>query len=234
MRIGFYGHSTASWSGFPIDGVNSFIDKIIETHNAILVNSGVPQGSEERVLFELKKTKNIDLAIIFHSSPSYVFLPKCARDVSIYDAGIRKAARLWDQNPTQEAIEATKEKYFSYGNIKEVFEDIETFVSTMTLNQEYLYHPDLQMNRFIGALVQIDQYLVAKKIPAIHIYSENHIPSWFSFNSGIIANDVQILINTYNKSGFPNNLSAEGQQMIAFHLSRHINTLLASKIIATQ
>lgn len=229
MRIGFYGHSAVSWAGFPSNGVNSFIDKIIEKYDATLVNCGVPQGSEERILFELKKTKNLDFAIIFHSSPSYIFLPRCARDVAINDSGIRKAARLWDQNPTQQAVEAVKKDYFSYGKIKEVFGDIETFVSTMSLYDEYLYHPDLQMNRFIGTLVQIDQYLAAKSIPAIHVYMKNKLPNWFSFTTGIIADDVQKLTEIHYDSSLPNNVSAHGQVMIAYQLSKHMDTLIESK-----
>lgn len=230
MNIGFYGHSAACWAGFPVKGAHSFIDMIVEKYDATLVNIGVPQGSEERILFELKKTKKLDLAIIFHSTPTYVFLPKCARDVAVNDAGIRKAAKLWDQTPTQEAIETLKEDYFAYGRIKEVFGDIETFVSTMSLYQEYLYHPDLHLNRFTGALVQIDQYLEARKIPAIHVFAKNQIPNWFSFKSGMIAPDIQDLTNTtYRELGLPNNISVEGQQMTFFHLCRHIETLLNEK-----
>lgn len=226
MKIGFYGHSAASWAGFPLNGVNSFIDKIVEKYDATLVNCGVPQGSEERILFELKKTKQVDIAVIFHSTASYIFLPKCARDVSVHDAGIRKAARLWNQNPAQEAIEAVKKDYFSYGKIKEVFGDIETFVHTMSLYTEYLHHPDLQMNRFIGSLVQIDQYLAAKNIPAIHVYTGNKLPSWFSFSNGRIATDVQALTETHYAIGLPNNVSVEGQVAIAYRLAKHIDNLI--------
>ena len=80
MNIGFYGHSAASWYGDP----NSFIDQVQKKLNSNIVNVGVPQGSEERVLFDLKKTKKIDVAVIFHQcGPRYMFLPNCNRDITM-------------------------------------------------------------------------------------------------------------------------------------------------------
>lgn len=225
MKIGFYGHSSVCWAGYPIDGVSSFIDLILEKYEAKLVNYGVPQGSEERILFELKKTKDIDLAIIFHSTAGYLFLPKCSRDILVNDAGIRKALQLWNPQSNQEYVDATTQKYFTYGKIKEVFGDIETFVSTMALHHKYLYHPDLQMNRFIGSLIQIDQYLAAKKIPTIHVYWDKILPSWFSFTHGILAPEIADLTNEYAASGYPNNISPEGQIIIADKLSLYIEAL---------
>lgn len=226
MKIGFYGHSSACWANYPIDGVHSFIDVIVERYNASLVCKGVPQSSEERILFELKKTKDIDLAVIFHSAPKYIFLPTCRRDIGVDDAGLRKALHLWkDKKSDKEVMDAAKDNYFKYGGIKEVFGDIDTFVSTMALHREYLYHPDLQMNRFTGALIQIDQYVTEMKIPTIHIYWGKTLPSWFKFSSGINAPRIAQLTSYYNKSGFPNNISAEGQTIIAIEISKHIDNL---------
>ena len=227
MNIGFYGHSASCWAKFPIYDEVSFIDKIVERYQANLINFGVPQGSEERILFELKKTKQIDLAVIFHSMPKFLFLPGARRDVDITDIGQRKASYLWEEKSTDnESLESFRNDYFSYGGIKENFKEIELFVAAMGLYHEFLYHPDLQMNRFYGALCQIDQYVTNKHIPTVHIYNSKAIPSWFKFSSGVIADDVETACKTYYKIGYPNNVSLEGQSVIADLLSVHIDHVL--------
>ena len=227
MNIGFYGHSAACWANFPIYDKVSFIDSIVKHYNATLVNQGVPQGSQERILFDLKKTKLLDLAVIFHSAPQYIFVPKCKRDVCINEVGQRKAFYLW-QNPDQHqhALAAIKDDYFSYGGIKETFKDINRFVDTFGLYHEYLHHPDLQMNRFYGALCQVDQYITHKKIATIHVPIKKHMPSWFEFSHGIVAHDVEESAKKYYQPGLPNNISLEGQEIIAQQLQTHIDCLL--------
>lgn len=227
MNIGFYGHSSACWANFPIYDEVSFIDNVVKHYNATLVNQGVPQGSQERILFELKKTKKLDVAVIFHSSPRFIFVPKCSRDVDITDVGDRKAFYLWrDKGQDEHELVSVKEDYFNYGGIKETFEDAERFVNTFGLYHEYLYHPDLQMNRFYGALAQVDQYITHHKIPTIHVCNNKHIPAWFKFSNGIIATDVDDSCKAHYKPGYPNNISLEGQKVITDQLISHIGSLL--------
>ncbi len=214
-RIGFYGHSASCWANAPMHDQISFIDMIIERGGYFLANKGVPQGSQERILFELKKTKNLDIAVIFHSIPQYVFLPTAKRDVDINDIDRRKCTYLWKEQQDRDEMQSMRDEYFSYGGIKEAFSDIESFIATFASYREYLHHPDLQMNRFNGALVQIDQYLAHMKIPSIHIYSTRHIPSWFNFTSGIPRPDINDLCMSHYKLGYPNNINAEGQSVIA-------------------
>ena len=226
MNIGFYGHSASCWADFPIYGKISFIDIIVEHFNANLVNKGVPQGSEERILFELKKTKDLDLAIIFHSQPKFLFLPGCHRDITTRELQ-DKAAYLW-RNIGENASELARAKndYFSYGGIKEKFVNIENFLQTIHVYKEHLYHPDLAMNRFTGALIQIDQYVTKMNIPCIHIPTKNKIPTWFEFSSGIVAKEVEELCQNYYEIGLPNNITSTGQKVIADKLIEEINTLL--------
>jgi hypothetical protein len=225
MKIGFYGHSTASWANFVVANQKSFIDIVIEHYNAVLVNKGVPQGSQERILFDLKKTKDIDVAIIFHSVPNYIFLPSCQRDITLKELE-DKAFYLWkDVTDDGTELAKAKEKYFSYGGIKETFEDIEVFIDTMSLYKKFLYHPDLIMNRYIGALVQIDQYITAKQIPCIHVASKEKLPNWFKFTSGVVAREIPLLEKKYWKIQFPNNISSEGQQVLADILIQKIDQL---------
>lgn len=214
-RIGFYGHSAACWANFPIYDQTSFIDMVVEKTGYRLANKGVPQGSQERILFELKKTKKLDIAVIFHSIPRFIFLPTAERDVDINDIDQRKCMYVWKEKQDRDEMQTMRDEYFNYGGIKEAFGDIESFITTFASYREYLHHPDLQMNRFYGALVQIDQYLTHMKIPAIHVYGTKHIPPWFKFSSGVERPDIHTLIDTHYEQGYPNNISATGQTVIA-------------------
>ena len=208
MNIGFYGHSAASWAG-ELDGVRSYIDTVLEHYNADLVNLGVPQGSEERILFDLKKTKNLDVAVIFHSFPKYLYMPKCKRDIDINRIKQARFDYLWDNDE----IDRHLDNFFTYGGIKESFgNDKKLFIETMSNYKEFLHHKDLAENRFAGALVQIDQYLAFKKIPVVHACARNTMPPWFKFTSGFNAVGLVDLLDTIHQQGvFPNNISASGQ-----------------------
>lgn len=216
MNIGFYGHSTASWSGH-VDDVYSFVNTVLDYCDGTLVNLGVPQGSEERILFDLKKTKKLDLAIIFHSYPRYLFMPGCKRDIDIKKIKESRFDKLWESE--------LENQFFDYGNIREKFNNNkQVFADTITNYKRYMHHKDLAENRFNGALVQIDQYLVFKKIPAIHVCCRGTIPSWFKFASGPdskIATDIMHGSQEY--STYPNNLSKVGQQLMAKILIRLID-----------
>lgn len=226
MKIGFYGHSAACWAGYPVNGQLSFIDMICEHYQATLVNKGVPQGSQERILFQIKKTKEIDIAIVFHSQPSLIFLPSCQRDLTLQEIN-DKAFYLWREvSESSTDFAKAKEQYFSYGGIKETFEDIKIFINTMSLYKKFLYHPDLNNNRYLGALVQTDQYITAKKIPCIHVIIQNQIPTWFKFTSGILSYDIPEIIKQYYDLRWPNNINAEGQQVLSNNLIEKIDQLL--------
>jgi hypothetical protein len=219
MNIGFYGHSAASWYG----NSHSFIDQIANQLNCKIVNIGVPQGSEERILFDLKKTKKLDIAIIFHQhGPKYMFLPKCNRDITIDTIPESKSVVLWSENDEKQATPETfKDEFFTYGKIKEVFGTTETFVECINYYKKYMYHPDLQRNRFESATLMVDTYCLSQVPKVIHIsdYPYDKAMPWFGFKSGIIASEVAELANTYYDShSNPNNISDEGNVLIANRL----------------
>lgn len=229
MRIGFYGDSKACWAKSPIDSNVSFIDKVCSHYNAELLNQGVPQGSEERVLNELKKTKDPDLIVIFHSKSARFYLPNANRDLDVRDFDQfyddRKANYIW--NVTEEKEKDMAGQYFNYGRIKEKFADIKEFIATISLYKKYLYDPDVHLNRWYGTLIQIDQYIFHKKIPCIHVIDPNLIPSWFEFKSGEVAFDIdQMCEDHYEINPFPNNISIKGQELIADALISKIDKLL--------
>jgi hypothetical protein len=92
MNLGFYGHSNCAYRSD-----DSLIDIVANTLHANVANIGVRQGSEERILFELKKTKNLDLAIIFHSQPHFIFIPNADRDMSIRQISNNKSQYLFSR-----------------------------------------------------------------------------------------------------------------------------------------
>ena len=224
MKIGFYGHSLCQWHR---QQEISWITKIKNHYRAEIVHTGCALCSEERILFDLKKTKKIDLAIILHSSPKYLFVPSWNRDIRTvgpYEILKKINHTIWKKIKFSQGYESkTHLKNFVGINlgqehgfqntvlesdidaIKMLFENdleflkenIETatgsvykdFIDSLVLYKRFLSHPDLQMSRFYGALIQIDQYLSRKKIPVVHCLAKDyHYPTWFKFSSGITDN----------------------------------------------
>jgi hypothetical protein len=214
------------------------------------VNSGVGMGSEERTLFTLKKTKDLDLAIIFHSSPDSIFVPCEDRDFCTvdrdtliekipggrakdwfrlhgYESVPEDMCEFWEKIPNMPCFEILKdfgitpnmwideikgqtnknrEAFLEWSNgntefIKSVMKENQELKSeidyylelfdALALNKKYLYHHDLQMNRYYGALAQIDQYLKFKNIPVVHCLGKPFwYPTWFKFETGIVDNKI--------------------------------------------
>ena len=203
MNIGFYGHSNCAYRSN-----DSFIDLISTYLGANIVNTGTRQGSEERVLYELKKTKKIDVAIIFHCNPSNLFLPGCDRDIGI-------------SNMSQSRSEYMFNKWDGFAEIHhskflQKFKSAENFWNSFQTYKEYFYDPDLQVNRFNGALLQIDSYIKFKSIKCIHVVE--NIPSWFTFSSGMVDYEImKIIKNNPQESGtfFVNCISKIGNELVA-------------------
>lgn len=210
MNIGFYGHSNCSSRS-----TESFIDIISSELNATIVNTGVRQGSEERILYELKKTKNLDLAVIFHSEPHYIFLPECDRDISLSRLKEEKLELLFNDYSKIE-----NPKFFKIFQTKENFEK---FIKNYEL---YCYDPDLHLNRFYGALIQIDQYVTTKKIPTIHVVNKKSLPNWFYFSSGIVDITIKLIIKNHiteiPSKDYNNGITAKGNIEIANRLLKLI------------
>lgn len=206
MKIGFYGDSRCT-----IRHQFSFIDLIAKYFTAEIVNIGAKQGSEERILFELKKTKNLDLAIVFHSNPNHIFLPGCERDVHI-KINLEKAEYIL---PVFEHAHSKK----NHPNFRKKFKSAENFVHSLQILDEYFHHNDLLRNRFYGSLIQIDQYLFYKKIPTLHIIEkENNIPKWFKFESGKVIQDINNIFTEHatvsRDTEYINGITIEGNQLV--------------------
>lgn len=265
MNIGIFGHSIAYYK--PYDK-NHFISLLKDHFDANIVHSGIVQCSEERILFNLKKTKKLDLAIVFHVPPYNIFVPSWNRDISSVDRDtfnkkikpkewieqiglfdnekqVLEFLELFENIPNGatfqilEHLEINIENYVQEleewfnGNdqpIKNVILQyakesnqenfFEQLYTALDLQKKYLNHPDLQMNRYYGALIQIDQYLKSQNIKAVHFLDkESWYPKWFDFTSGPYDSEIQKIQKEtspyyigYQKSS--NALSKEGNLLI--------------------
>jgi hypothetical protein len=261
-HIGIYGHSIAGYNGQQDD---HFITLLKKHFNATIVHSGIPQCSEERILFNLKKTKKLDFAVIFHSPPYNIFVPSWDRDITSVDRdtlnkkistkewfntyiGVNQEniEKLFDAIPNGACWQMLSYFDISFKNYSEAFEkwmsgdstDLKEILAkyaryknqddqyykdlfdALELSKTYLSHPDLQMNRYYGAIIQIDQYLKHKQIPCVHFLDkEKWYPVWATFESGPVEYDVSSMNKEnskyfvgYNKSC--NALSTEGNKLI--------------------
>lgn len=265
MNIGIYGHSIAYYKN---NDTNHFISLLQNHFKAKIVHTGIVQCSEERILFNLKKTKNLDLAIIFHVPPYNIFVPSWNRDISTVDKDtfnkkivpkewieqiglfdkedqINEFLELFEKIPNGaifqilEHLEINIEDYtneikqwFDGNNepIKNVInkyaeqiDQVDFFnemYTALDLQKKYLSHPDLQMNRYYGALIQIDQYLTSQNIKAVHFLDkESWYPKWFDFTSGPYDREIQKIQKPtspyyvgYHTSS--NAINKEGNQLI--------------------
>lgn len=215
--MGFYGNSDCAYRG-----ENSYIDLFAARQNLEIVNTGVKQGSEERILYELKKT-HPDLAIIFHSEPQYLFLPGCDRDIGLNHLREHRAEYLFENWNSEHYVTHSKQ-------FLEKFERPENFMNAIATYKNYFYTPDLQVNRYYGALIQIDGYCISKGLSVIHIWNRA-IPSWFKFSSGIINTDILELFKhhktppgTFNVNG----ITDDGNRLVCKRLTELVESLTPS------
>lgn len=215
-NIGFYGHSNCAYTG-----EGSLIDLVANHFQSNIVNIGVRQGSEERVLFELKKTKQLDLAIIFHCKSEFIFIPNADRDISSKLIDESRANYLFDNFNNQHHQEHHKK-------FTELFKTPDELITAINYLRSYFYHPDLQLNRFYGALLQIDQYITTKQIPTIHVIIKNSLPSWFKFTSGIVNESIINIFDDHKlnpNEWFYNCTTKQGNGLVANELIKLIETI---------
>lgn len=221
MKVGFYGHSACAWFNSPNN--ESFIDMLKHKHNLEIVNIGTMQGSEDRILFELKKTKKLDAAIIFHSHPRLYFIPKANRDVSANTIPENKAKIFWKERDGTEIQPDEFVDYFftPYYNIRDVFGTPENFRDALLAMKEYFWHPDLANNRFYANILAINDYLSNKRIPSLQTIRRDLHPSWLKFQASPINYEITDICEkereyclTRPNEKFPNNMSINGNIQI--------------------
>lgn len=220
MNLHIFGHSISMPHRLE-DKFSSFADTLLSRYNCPKENNhSVPAGSEERILYLLKKTKKIDFAIVFHSSPHFFFVPSIDRDM--YIVGNEEyfwtnklwpkmkylAKRLQDQTLTS----------LDYTNAPRL--DVVDFQRAYNDYCKYFYTRDTNANRHYGALIQIDQYLKAKNIKTIHCVLKDSLPEWYNLTSGVVDTEIATLQDTdsgyyVGPSASCNSISEEGNKFIA-------------------
>jgi len=229
MHIHIFGHSICAKAGWKNDRPEPdlFVDKLIKKYNIPDENyHAVNQGSEERILYFLKKVKQIDLAIIFHGTPQHFFCPAWSSDFHLVDQD-----KYWDNDYPKDLLympeilndEPKQKTHNIILDKKNYKKSYETFIKNF-------YTPELNRNRHYGALIQIDQYLNHKKIHAIHCTLKTTLPNWFKFSNGIVDTELAELQKQNSKyycghSKSSNAISEEGNIYIADKLSEYINEL---------
>jgi hypothetical protein len=199
MNIGIYGNSICDWDG---KEEFSFVKKLKDYFDANIVNTGCVMCSEERMLYQIKKTKNLDLAIVIHTKPENIFVPTWDRDIDSlnreYLVKKMKDGKHCIVPNFDETIDTVRASDFEA--IESFYTDAiggehannEEFLTALLLNKKYLFDVDLQRSRYYGALIQIDQYLTAMNIPVVHCLGKpDWIPSWFKFSSGETEKTIQ-------------------------------------------
>jgi len=200
MKIGFYGHSSASLHGDP----RSLVDQVEKHFSAQIVNIGKPQCSEERTYHELKKTRGIpDIALVFHGHPKHSFIPSCDRDLSLKKVPTTKVKYLWNEReehwgesagtPTFEEFE--RDFLHPGSSIKQVFVDQDTFVNSMSIYKEYFWTPELYQNRWECAMLGIDEFCSTQIPFVIHVRRKSWMPPWYpTLKSGITNEKLDELV----------------------------------------
>ena len=228
MIVRFFGHSMTKHKEQDTSP-ETFTDIVQKHYNCFDTNDtyhALGRCSEERILFFLKKVKPMDVAVIFHSWPTFTFVPGFVRDVGksrFEDDEIKflqksRDGYFWKYENFEKSLPTNSDQSIAF--------PVEEANLILEQNRKYFYHPDLQMNRFLGALIQIDQYCTAKKIPVIH-FTNHTFPKWFKFTSGIVDTDtVQMSYEGspyyvgYDKS--ENAVNAQGNQLVAEKIINYI------------
>jgi len=218
MNLYIFGHSICRRRRAKDRTDPLFVDIMFEKYNipdSCLIQS--PVCSEERILYFLKKSPKIDIAIIFHGKPSSIFVPALDRDFD-YDS----IGNTWKDDRERTDYYVNRITDSSITNIEKIprFQ----FRNAYDEHVKYFYTRDLQRNRFLGALLQIDQYLTYKQIPVIHCPFKNTIPEWFKFSSGIVDNELANLQDySIGENDSWNRVSNKNNIYIAEKLSEYIS-----------
>jgi len=203
-RLGFYGHSICTENHASLGSYQHMLVNRFPTLEIVNVGSG--NCSEERIFYELKKTKDLDIAVIFHSRPS-IFIPNSNRDI----------------HTTHRELKDTVDYQWNHliisNQLRKVFPDSQTMFNTLDLYLSYLSNPDLEKNRFESALLAIDNYCLSGKVKhVIHVPSRRYIPPWFSFSSGVVDQELTTLSRYQGHWHNPNGLQDGINECIADRL----------------
>jgi len=231
MKLHIFGHSMIKRARNEMDSP-TFVDVLFKKYNLTEENYHFgDQGSEERILYFLKKAWDVEVAIIFHSHPGIFFVPTLEKDFTI----LTEDDYFWNSkhfNNLRYYPNIAKDKKLSEDEkLNPKFKSKVEFKSDYYTYLKYFHTKDLNTNRHYGALMQIDQYIAHKKIKAIHCILPNTCPVWFKFTTGIVDETIQSFQyhgNPYHchHLEMPNSITVEGNELIATMLSNYIDELV--------
>lgn len=232
--VKFFGNSITSEACEP-QHFTTFVETVMNHYNCYDTNNvcrGVARCSEERILFYLKKTKKIDVAVIFHGWPDAEFCVSSVDDYSHGDIDEEDIEYLTSNNINRRFYKNVQKKLPQSKNDSAYSLTPKETKDRLTDHRDLFYHIDLQRNRYNGALIQIDQYCTAMGINVIHCIN-SALPKWFSFTSGIVNRDFgeyqynSLYGCSYTKSA--NAINEEGNKIISDTLISYIDSFNISK-----
>lgn len=236
MHIHLFGHSICRSKKIDGKPTETFVDLLEKQYHTSADNTFTVHQADcmsvERTLYFLKKSKPIDLAIIFYALGDSIFIPCHQHDAPISKVNMNNVT---ESTPYRYGGEIAYHRHVIEDRSKPDVEYIsgDELDLAVKLYFKYLHTRDLNRNRFYGALYQIDQYLTKKNIPAVHCLEEtfkykNH--PWFKFTSGVVNEDLSKLQNNgpyktgHNQSA--NRINSEGNTYIANKLSEYVEQLI--------
>lgn len=192
MIVKIFGNSITNHKRFNHQPL-TFVDIIERRYNSRVdidtIYRSRARCSEERILYFLKKFKKIDVAIIFHAYPTHEFCPGCTDDFDHGTVDDEDLEYMTNNNIKRHFFENVTEKIPMRSDLTTHTYDAITTKNILDSHRRFHYNIDLQMNRYQGALVLIDQYLTAKSIKAIHCIHKEYMPTWFKFSSGMVIHE---------------------------------------------
>ena len=241
MNLYIFGHSICG-RATPFRPVKTFVDALFEKYNVPYDHLYTYKWcSEERILYFLKKVKKPDAVIIFHSLPNVFFVPGLERDFdTINDNNYFWKDPNWSHlNYYQSVVDDRALTEADWNTLKQNNRRYDSYLNNSEFKKiyydylKYFHTHDLTVNRYHGALTQIDQYLQYKKIPAVHCVNSVHIPTWFKFSNGIVDTELwnfQASDSPYHCSHarLNNAVTEEGNKIITDTLVGYIERLVGA------
>lgn len=233
MNIDVYGASMAQTNSEQ----KTFHWYLKDRYSVNVVYRGCPVCSEERTLYEIKKQDTANIHIIFHSKPTYMYFPGWKRDIKTLDQGevVKKLfgknillPNIFNHPDTTQASDKEALLEWYKKELDDGSEESKIIYEMVPFMQKYCYTPELQQNRYYGALIQIDQYCNFKKLKVIHCLGEKSwYPKWFNFTSGIVDTTCFDIVKknreSYNTS--INGVSTKGNLEISNRLIELIDAV---------
>ena len=172
MKIGIFGDSSAVWRPNQDWGWLSYCEQVNQYFTSDTINwYGANTGSLQRTIANIQKHKHLDLYIIFHSKPDYIYSPGWRRDFPLDE--IKQATK------NQQALEDFKEQLrrhspFTHKDIKSELESwLRTWNNDNLLQLSFIANLLLLNNILKGkAVINIPRSPIEKQLVRVGTFNE--------------------------------------------------------------